>query len=283
VTGGDPAREVKIAGGVLGYRREGEGPVVLFLHAFPLSLEMWDLQADALAGSHCVVRLDARGHGGSPPGDGILTMERYADDAVALLDELNVSQAVVCGCSMGGYAAFALARRHPGRMRGLVLADTRAEADSPEARTNRSLLAERVRREGVEAIVEAFLPRLLGATSQAERPEVVERVRGMMAATPVRGVIDALAGLGARGDSTPTLRQINVPTLVLCGDEDEITPPAGSRAMAAAIPGARLTLLPGAGHLANMEVPEAFNGELSAFLDGLPDEARPRQAGAVSS
>jgi pimeloyl-ACP methyl ester carboxylesterase len=258
--------DVKIAGGTLNCRVEGTGPALLCLHAFPLGLEMWDHLAASLAPRRQVIRFDARGHGGSPPGDGILTMERIADDAAALLDHLGIAQAALCGCSMGGYAAFAFARRHPERLSALALVDTRAEPDSPEARANRSRLAESIRRRGAEAAVEAFLPKLLGRTSHAERPELVARVRDWIRATPARGLVDALAGLAARADSTPTLRQIQVPVLVACGAEDEITPPASSEAMALAIPGARLEVLARAGHLPSLEVPEAFDAVLAAFL-----------------
>src|SRR5262245_10451948 len=140
------AMQARIAGTQLSYETEGQGPALMFLHAFPLDLTMWDAPAAALRGLHQVVRFDARGFGGTPPGEGLLSMERIADDAAALLDHLGLAQAVVAGCSMGGYAAFALQRRHPTRLRGLVLVDTRAEPDTPEGRQGRARLAEEVRR-----------------------------------------------------------------------------------------------------------------------------------------
>jgi 3-oxoadipate enol-lactonase len=260
----------KIAGGEIAYEVRGAGPTLLLLHAFPLGQRMWDPQVEALSPRFRVVRFDLRGFGGSPPGDGLLTMERIADDAVALLDHLGLSQAVVCGLSMGGYAAFAMVRRHPERLKALVLADTRAEADTESARRDRSELSERVRREGPQAAVEAFLPRLLGRTSHQERPELVARVRETILGNGSRGICDALAGLAARADSTPTQREIRVPTLVLCGEEDTLTPPAGARAMAQAIRGSRLELIPRAGHLANLENPAAFDQALEGFLAALP-------------
>jgi pimeloyl-ACP methyl ester carboxylesterase len=258
--------KVKIAGGDLQYDVRGQGPAVLFLHAFPLGLVMWDEQAAALEATHQVVRFDCRGFGGSPPADGILTMERIADDAAALLDHLGISKAVVCGCSMGGYAAFAMVRRHPSRLRGLVLADTRAGADTEEARANRATLGEKVRREGPVAAAEAFLPKLVGETTKAERTTLVERLRGIILANPASGIADALAGLGARADSVPTLREIHVPTLVVCGDEDVLTPLAESEAIRRGVAGARLEVIPKAGHLANVENPQAFNAALHSFL-----------------
>jgi len=260
--------KLKLAGGEIAYDARGEGPALVFLHAFPLSRRMWELQWESLAPGRRLLRFDDRGFGESPPTGGILTMERIADDAVGLLDHEGIAKAVVCGLSMGGYAALALARRHPGRLAGLVLADTRAGADSPEARAGRSQLAERIRREG-SAVAAEMLPRLLGATTRARHPELAEELRGWIAANPPAGLCDALAGLAARADSGPELSRIAVPTLVVCGEEDELTPPEESRRMAEAIPGARLELIPEAGHLASLEQPAAFDRAVKAFLDGL--------------
>jgi pimeloyl-ACP methyl ester carboxylesterase len=262
-------RKALVAGTELAYAVEGEGPAVLFLHAFPLGLFMWDGQAAALAPTHTVVRFDDRGFGASPPGDGLLTMERIADDAAALLDHLGLPRAVVAGCSMGGYAALAFARRHADRLRGLVLQDTRAGADGDEARAGRATLAETVRREGAGAAAEAFLPKLLGETTKREKPEVVARVKQAILGTSVQGIVDALAGLAARADSTPFLRQIAVPTLVVCGEEDAITPVAESEALQRGIAGSRLAVIPKAGHLSNLEQPAPFNEALLGFLAGV--------------
>jgi 3-oxoadipate enol-lactonase len=242
----------------------------VFLHAFPLGMAMWDAQAAALEPSHRVVRFDARGFGSSPPGDGLLTMERIAEDTVALLDHLGLPQAAVCGLSMGGYAAFALWARYPRRVNALVLADTRAGADSEEAKKGRADLAEKVRLQGPEAAAEAFLPKLLGETTRRERPELVARVREMILANPARGIRDALFGLAARADSTDRLRSIDVPTLVVVGEEDTVTPPAEAEKMQQQVAGSRLVKLPRAGHLANLEDPSGFNASLREFLRGQP-------------
>ncbi len=235
--------KAKIAGAEIEYAVAGRGPAVLLFHAFPLGLFMWDGQAEALADTHQVIRFDARGFGASPPGGALLTMERIADDGAALLDHLGVSRAVVGGCSMGGYAAFAFVRRHADRLKGLVLQDTRAGAD---------------------------MPRLLGETTQKEHPEVVARIRERILAASPRGIADALAGLAARADSSPTLREIRVPTLVVCGAEDVLTPVAESEAMRKAVPGSRLEVIPKAGHLSNLEAPAPYNAALRSFLNGLP-------------
>jgi len=244
----------------------GDGPALLFLHAFPLGLFMWEGQAQAFAATHRVIRFDARGFGATPAGDGPLSMERIADDAALLLDHLGIGQAVVAGCSMGGYVAFAMVRRHRDRLRGLVLQNTRPGGDTLEARGNRGVLAARVLKEGSGAAADAFLPRLLGETTRRARPQLEAELRAAILKTSPRAIANALLGLGARADSTPTLREIAVPTLVLGGIEDVLTPPAESEAMAAAIDGSQLLILPAAGHLANLENPEAYNAALAGFL-----------------
>jgi len=258
--------KARVAGGELAFEVKGQGPAVLLLHAFPLGMAMWDAQVAALSPLFTVVRFDCRGFGASPPGDGLLTMERIADDAAALLDYLQVPSATLCGVSMGGYAAFAFVRRHATRLRGLVLANTRPGPDGAAARTARAEQAEQVRREGTAAIAESSLSRLLGRTTHERRPQVVARLREIILANPARGITDALAGLAARADSTPTLREIRVPTLVVCGEEDVLAPPAEAEAMQAAIRGSTLEIVPRAGHLAAAEDPETFNRALLAFL-----------------
>jgi len=261
--------KARIGGGDIAYDTRGAGPALLFLHAFPLGLGMWEPQASAFASSHQVIRFDARGFGGSPPGDGLLTMERIADDAVGLLDHLDVSRAIVCGLSMGGYAAFALVRRHADRLKALVLADTRAGADSDAARAARAAQADKVRKEGSASIADAVLPKLVGETTHAQRPELVARLKETIAANPPRGIADALAGLAARADSTSTLREVRVPTLVVCGAEDVLTPVSESEALVRGIAGSQIQIIPGAGHLSSLENPEQFNLSLRKFLTAL--------------
>jgi len=228
---------------------------------------MWEAQAEALA-AHRVIRFDARGFGGSDLGQGPLSMERIADDGAALLDHLGVAKAVVGGCSMGGYAALAFVRRHPQRLAGLILQDTRAGADTEEGKAGRAALAAKVLAEGASAAVAAFLPKLLGETTQREQVALVSRLRERILAASPQAIADALRGLAARADSRSTLAEVRVPTLVLVGAEDVLTPPAESEAMAAAIAGARLEVVPRAGHLANLERPDAVNAVLADFLAG---------------
>lgn len=255
-----------VAGTSLDYDARGSGPPILFLHAFPLDKSMWEAQVRAVAATHTALRFDARGFGGTPPGDGLLTMERIADDAAALLDHLALSRAILVGLSMGGYAAFAFVRRHPDRLRALVLADTRTAPDSVEQRQSRAAQADRVRREGPAGIVDGFLEKAVGEATRKERPEVVARVRESILKAPARGVVDALFGLAGRADSAPTLREIQVPTLVICGAEDALTPVADAEAIQRGVKGSLLEVIPRAGHLSNLEDPGAFNRALLAFL-----------------
>ena len=173
----DQALRASLADGSLAYDDRGRGEPLLLLHAFPLDRSMWEAQAEALASDQRVIAFDARGFGESPLAAGPLTMEGCADDAAALLDRLGIERAVVGGCSMGGYAALAFARRHPRRLRALYLQDTRAGADSEDARRGRAALAERVLREGPAVVVEALLPKLVGETTKREQPALVARLR----------------------------------------------------------------------------------------------------------
>src|SRR5262245_16067227 len=261
--------KARVAGTELSYDVRGQGDAVLLLHAFPMGMAMWDAQAAALAARFQVLRFDARGFGGSPPGDGPLTMERIADDAAALLDHLGLSRAAVCGLSMGGYAALAMVRRHADRLRALILCDTRAGADSAEQRGGRAALAEKVLRDGSPAAAEANLPKLLGRTTHQERPQVVAAARAIIEANPPRGIANALYGLATRADSSATLREVRVPALIVCGEEDVLTPPAEAAALQAGIGGSHLRLIARAGHLSNMEEPAGFGAALLDFLTTL--------------
>jgi 3-oxoadipate enol-lactonase len=258
--------------------------VVLLLHAYPLAAEMWAPQLAAVPSGWRFIAPDLRGFGSSTPdaesdvgpgssrirhqagGPGPWSVDDYARDARALLDHLQVREAVVCGLSMGGYVAFALFRLSPGRVQGLVLADTRPEPDSPAGRAARRQALEAVDRGGVPALAESMLPRLLGRTSMATRPGVVDAVRRLASAQTPDAVKPATVRLMTRADSTPTLAAIACPSLVVVGDEDDITGPDVARQMHGQIVGAGLAIIGHAGHLSNLEQPEAFNEALDRFL-----------------
>jgi pimeloyl-ACP methyl ester carboxylesterase len=258
-------KTLNIGGAAIQYADKGQGPAVLFLHGFGLSLGMWDAQ-EALAPRYRIVRFDARGFGGSEVGDALLSMARIADDAAVLIDRLRLGPVVLVGCSMGGYAALSFAQKHPSLLRGLVLVDTRAGADSPEARMGRGDLAARVMKEGPQAALDFFLPRVFGETTKKSRGDVMARFKDMVLATSPRGLSDGLHGIAGRQDSTPLLREIHVPTLVVCGEEDLITPRADAEIMQRGIAGAELAMIPKSGHLPSMETPDEFNLVLANFL-----------------
>jgi len=252
----------------LAYDDVGTGPAILFLHAFPLDRSMWAPQLGALVRHGRCIAPDLRGLGETVAGPPY-SMDQYADDVVALLDSLRAGPAVVVGLSMGGYVAFALWRKYRDRVRALVLADTRAGGDSDEGREKRRRLIEVARSRGSGAVADLQIGAMVGETTRARRPDVVDTIRAMMAAAPVNGIVGALEAMMARPDSAATLGTIDVPTLVLVGDEDTLTPTAEARAMHQLIRGSRLEVLTGAGHVANLEQPSAFNHVVSEFVEGV--------------
>lgn len=246
----------------------GEGLPVLFVHGFPLDRTMWRHQLAALRGCRRIAPdLWGPGAASAPPGG--YSVSRYADDMIAVLDGLNVQEAVVCGLSMGGYVVFELVRRHARRLKALVLADTRAEADSDEGKRARDEMAALAEAEGPRAVADRMLPRMLARATREEQPELVSEVRNMMERWSVPGLVGALGAMRDRPDSTETLVAIDVPALVLVGEEDQVTPPADAGRMAAAIRGARLVTIPAAGHLAPLEQPLAAGRALADFVESL--------------
>lgn len=245
-------------------------PVVL-LHAFPLSHAAWEPQFPALDAEFRVLAPDFRGHGASPVGPEPATMDLFASDVLALLDALGIRRAVVVGLSMGGYVALRLAEREPRRIWGLVLCDTRSEADDDAARLKRAAAARRVAALGAAAFAEETVPGLLGRTTLRGRPAVAERVRALAAANPPGGVAAALVAMAARSSTTRALPEFRFPVQVIVGAEDALTPPGRARLMAAEIPGARFAVVPDAGHLSNLENPAAFEAVLLPFLREMRD------------
>ncbi len=247
----------------------GEGPAVLLVHGYPHNHTIWAAQMAALDGYRRIAP-DLRGMGQSDAPDLGYSMATYAADLAALLDAVGVNQVVLCGLSMGGYIAFEFLRSWRRRVRGLVLVDTRAEADSPEGRRARDAAAALARERGASAIAEEMLPKSLTPATLARSPEMAERVRAMMAANPVAGLVGALGAMRDRADSTALLPTLgDIPTLVLVGELDEPTPPARAQAMAEAIPGARCIVIPGVGHLSSVEGADRVTQALREFLPSL--------------
>jgi len=261
-----PADDVELAVDV-----RGEGLPVLFVHGFPFDRTVWRHQLATLSRVRRIAP-DFRGVGdsGAPSGADGYSLTRYADDLVAVLDAVGVRQAVLCGLSMGGYVIFELLRRHPERVKALILADTKPEPDSAEAKRGREELTQVAQRDGQDAVIERLLPRLLAAATQATQPEVAGQVREMAHRWSVPGLVGALRTLRDRPDSTDTLRGVRAPTLVLVGSEDQIAPPDTARAMARLIPGAHCHVVPAAGHIAPLEQPLATSRVVADFLRAIP-------------
>jgi 3-oxoadipate enol-lactonase len=243
----------------------GAGTLVL-IHGFPLNPTMWDPQLVLAERGWRIIVPELRGFGagtsaaGDPP---TTSIDDYAGDTIDLLDQLHVKDAVVCGLSMGGYTAFAMYRHAPTYFRAMVLADTKSQGDSPEAVTGRKNMQQLAREKGQAAIADALVPKLLCDATRAANPNVVQHLRQQITSNSVESIVGALTAMMTREDSTPML-----PTLqIIVGDQDAVTPPPLSEQMHHDIPGSQLAVIPGAGHMSNMEQPVAFNEALGLFLD----------------
>lgn len=247
-----------------------DAAAVVFIHGFPFNRTMWAPQMEALAASHRVIALDLRGQGQTPRGLAPQMIEFLVDDVIELLDALGIERATICGLSMGGYVALRLIDRHPERVHGLVLADTRAAADDNAGRVKRAGAIRGIRADGMQAFAAKMLPALFGEAKVARDASGVGTIREQMETTDPEGACDALGAMACRLDLTERLPHIETPTLIVVGKDDTITPPADSRAMHEAIPGSKLVELDDAGHVSNLCQPEAFTAALDAFLEALP-------------
>jgi len=249
----------------IAYDDVGTGLPVVFLHGFPHNRTLWAPQLGGLMSRARCIAPDLRGFGESQI-SGPYSMGRYADDVIAMLDALQIERAVIAGLSMGGYIAFEIWRRHRERVRALILADTRSGADTDEAKAKRRAMIALARAKGSGAVADAHIGSMVGKTTRARHPDIADAIHRMLTVAPVEGVVGALDAMIERPDSTPTLATIDVPTLIIVGDEDVLTPPQEARAMHALIAGSRLEILEGAGHVSNVERPAAFNHVASEFL-----------------
>jgi 3-oxoadipate enol-lactonase len=243
----------------------------VLLHAFPLGANMWEPQMRAIPRGWRLITPDLRGFGGSTEVDGAasVSITDYAEDVVDLLGELKVEHAAIGGSSMGGYAALALVQSRPDMIDALILANTRAGADSPEARANRRSMLALVDREGPSGVAREMMPKLLGQTTQEVNPSAEATVRRLIKQQSPIAIRGAVQRMMHRPDSTALLAAIKVPTLIIVGEEDSLIPVDESQRLADAIPGAKLVAIPAAGHLSNLEQPDAFNHALDAFLVSL--------------
>ena len=251
------------------YRDSGSGVPVIFIHAFPLNQTMWDEQLAALQSDCRVITMDLRGFGNSDAPQGPCLMDQMAADVRGVMSGLNIERAVLVGLSMGGYVSLSFYRDYPESVLGLVLADTRATADTPEARERRLKSAAKAEAEGSSAIADDMIPLLLGSTTLKSRPGIVARVRAMIEANSPIGIACAQRGMSERRDSTYMLSSMDLPVLIIAGSEDQLTPVAEAEGLRNNIPGARLRVIESAGHLSNIESPDEFNTVLGEFLTQL--------------
>jgi 3-oxoadipate enol-lactonase len=259
--------KVQVNGVTLAYSDRGAGLPLVFLHAFPLNRSMWTAQEQALSSQFRIVTVDLRGHGESDAPLWRYTLDQAADDVRALMDHVSIRQAVLVGLSMGGYILFAFYRKFADRVKGLVLADTRAQADTADGRQGRFHMAQVAYRQGPAAIADLMIPKLLSPASINTNPDLVRRVRAMSEGNQISGIAGDLMAMAERADSVPFLNQIACPAQIIVGELDTATPPSDAELMADRIPGARLSISPGAAHLANLDQPDRFTQIVRSFAE----------------
>ncbi len=251
--------KARINGITLAYSDRGTGLPIVFLHAFPLSRTMWATQEEALSRQFRIITIDLRGHGESDAPLWRYTLDQSADDVSALLNHLAIQQALFVGLSMGGYILFAFYRRYADRVKGLVLADTRAQADTEEGKEGRFQMAQTAYKKGPSAIADVMIPKLLSPATIHTKPDLVRQVRSIIEGNQISGIAGDLMAMAERPDSVPLLEQIACPALIIVGELDQATPPSDAKLMADQIRAARLAIIPHAAHLSNLEQPERFN------------------------
>lgn len=258
--------KAEINGINLEYTDQGKGLPIILIHAFPLDKGMWEPQVEPLSKVCRVITVDLRGFGQSDVPAGPYWMSLMASDVRGLMYKLGIDRAVLVGLSMGGYVAMSFYRNFPDAVKAMVLADTRASADNEEGRQRRFAAAQKAEAEGSAAVAEDMLKVLLGATTHASRPEVVERVRQIIMKNQPRAIAAAQLGMAARPDSMELLTKVTRPVMVISGSEDTLSPPYLAEAIQWRVPGSSLTIIEGAGHLPNIECPDEFNEAVIRFL-----------------
>lgn len=239
---------------------------VLFVHGFPFSHEMWKPQMEVVGNTYRAIAYDVRGHGLSYVGDGQYTIEGHVDDLIGLLDYLGISKTVIVGLSMGGYITLRALERNPGRFRAAVLCDTRSEGDTNEAKLKRAAGVAGVKKDGSRKFAEGFVQAVFAPETLTARPEAVETIRTIISHTPPLSIAGTLLALAGRTDTTASLASISIPTMVLVGEHDAITPPSAARTLHQNIRGSEMHVVPHAAHMSNLENPEFFNEKLLSFL-----------------
>jgi 3-oxoadipate enol-lactonase len=261
-----PQRSVN--GTTLNYLEQGTGTPLVLLHGFPLDSRIWRQQIAALSDRFRVIAPDLRGFGQSKSDDAF-TMQSLADDVHALLTDLGALPAILGGLSMGGYLALAYAKKYPSDLRGLALIDTKAEPDTPEGKQGRQKMIELARSQGSKAVADAMMPKMLAPDADTSRPQVKRELDQIMNAQTPLTIEHALAAMRDRADFSAELPKIATPTLVIVGEHDAITPPAGAEAMSKAIPRSNYVMIRGAGHMSPMEQPQQVTDALRRFATAL--------------
>jgi 3-oxoadipate enol-lactonase len=256
--------------GFLAYEQTGKGLPILFIHGYPLSRKIWEPQLEGLSDNVSMLTLDLRGHGESYPFNGPYNMELLADDCKQLLDNLIFNYPIlVCGLSMGGYVTFALFRKYPQVIKGMILTSTRSGPDSAEGKANRDTAIKNVRDRNVDFIADSLLPKLISPVTLTSKPDLLHIIREIMLETSINGVTGALQGMRDRPDSTPLLTQIKCPVLIIHGANDQLISIHEAENMNQQISNSRLVIIPNAGHLPNMEQPEIYNQAIRDFIKSL--------------
>lgn len=246
--------------------RSGSEPVV-FVHGFPFNHQMWSPQVQHLQEEYQTITYDVRGHGLSDVGDGQYMLEFFVDDLIGLLDHLRFERTNICGLSMGGYIALRAVEREPARFNALVICDSSSEADTNEAKLRRAATMKTVKERGVDAFADTFLKAVLSPETFERKPDTVQFVRRMITANSAVGICGTLQALAARTETTSSLPLMKLPTLVMVGELDKLTPPALSEMMHGKLPNSELQVIPRAAHLSNLENSEEFNQHLLKFLE----------------
>ena len=249
------------------YEIQGQGPSLVLLHPFPANHKFWTPAAALLSARYQLIMPDLRGHGPTVPGDGPATMEKHAADLLHVCDAVGVKRAMFMGVSIGGYIMFEFWRRHRERVQALILCDTKGQADTPEGRANRLQSAEDVLKRGPDAFLDEMVQKLLGASTKSQRPDLVAAARKMLGESTPAGIAAVQRGMAERPDSVTTLKTITVPTLIMVGEEDTLTPVADAELMRQHIKNSRLQTVPRAGHYAPFEQHEFVVGKVRRFLE----------------
>ncbi len=250
-----------------------EGTPLIFVHGFPFNHSMWEPQSKAFSKTHRVISYDLRGHGQSEVGDGQYSLEFFVDDLLMVMDHLKIRRAVLCGLSMGGYIALRAVERYAERFHGLVLCDTKSEADTNEVKIKRAAAIRAIKKDGVNKFLGDFIKSVLSENTLQTKPELVGFVLKLIRGNSPLGIAGSLLALAARTDTTAALANMILPTLVLVGDQDKLTPPSAAESMRKLLPNAVMHVIPQAAHLSNLENPVVFNEKLLTWLKFLPDKS----------